>query len=140
MQVSELSLHLGIDGKTLRRFLRSTYGRAGEGHRWDLSDEQVEEVRDYFEGSGTQGSRTPLSQLVPPLVRRQAGPGLEDLVRNLRDQPQDVVVPTFGGGHLRFHRIMQKWDMGGVRKKGHRVALLSNGEFFDSRSLSSPRD
>lgn len=46
----EIAEDLGTDGKTLRKFLRSTFPEAapGKGNRWALTSKQVREVKKGF--------------------------------------------------------------------------------------------
>jgi len=40
---------LGTDGRTFRKFLRSQRGKVGQGNRWAIGIDEVEELRKGFE-------------------------------------------------------------------------------------------
>ena len=141
MRVSEIADELGVDSKHIRRFLRSEYGNVGTGGRWDLNPQQVEVVQWKFGADNPRAPRAPRASgmggglNIPPLVRRKSGPQIVDLVRSLRDHPQDVVIPIRESTEkLTFHRIMNRWT--GGRRSGNTVVLLSNGEFKQASSLT----
>ena len=139
MRVSTLASDLGVDPKDIRKFLRSQYGNVGTGGRWDLSPEQIEQVRWRFEGEGRREPRAPRAtggMYIPSLVRRHSGPAIEDKVRGLQANPQDIHVKVVGSTEdLVFHRIIQRWEGGGRRSPSSVVVLLSNGEFKESKDL-----
>jgi len=137
MRVSILASELGVDPKDIRRFLRSRYGQVGTGGRWNLDQQQVEQVRWRFGGEGGRSTRTTGGTCVPSLVRRHAGPGMVDKVRKLQAEPQDIHIKVVGSTEdLVFHRIMGDWR-GRSRGKSvsNTVVLLSNGEFKESKDL-----
>ena len=137
MRVSALASELEVDPKDIRKFLRSEYGPVGTGGRWDLDQPQVERVRWRFGDGG--GGRTPRATggtYIPPLVRRQTGPGIVDKVRQLQAEPQDIHIKVAGSDEdLVFHRIMNGWGRRGGRSS-HVVVLLSNGEFKESKDIT----
>ena len=139
MRVSTLAVELGIDPKDIRKFLRSEYGRVAPGSRWDLNQEQIEQVRWRIGGREGQAIRRRAGPLIPPIVRRHSGPEIIDIVKELQFEPQDIHIEVVGSTEvLIFHRIMRYWSgsRGGSRSSGKPpVVLLSNGEFKESGSL-----
>ena len=136
MRVSALANELGVDPKDIRKFLRSRYGQVGLGGRWDLDNPQVEQVRWTFGREIRRGTRGGI--LVPPLVRRQAGPDIADKARRLQAEPQDIHIKVVGSSEdLVFHKIIDCWaDRRSRRRSYSTVVLLSNGEFKESKDLT----
>ena len=131
MRVSTLANELGVDPKDIRKFLRSRYGRIVPGSRWDLDNPQVEQVRWAF-GEDVR-KKAGKGILVPPAVRRQAGPDIVDKVRQLQAEPQDIHIKIVGSTEdLVFHKIIDCWR---GRGRSSNIALLSNGEFKKSEDL-----
>jgi hypothetical protein len=40
---------LGTDGRSLRKFLRKEYGRVGQGNRWEIEADKIDDIRKGFE-------------------------------------------------------------------------------------------
>ena len=49
MSAKEVASKLGVDARTFRKFLRSKYGKVGQGNRWLLPVEDFDELKEAFE-------------------------------------------------------------------------------------------
>ena len=87
MSPEALARELGIDGKTLRSWLRRTFPRllSEKGSAWDLTREQVDAARARF-GRGTQ-------------CRAQRAPDRPE--RSMEPPSTPPPRPPRGGGHVR---------------------------------------
>ena len=132
MRVHILSYELGVEDKVIRQFLRSQYGSQGRGGRWNLTDEQVTRVRGHFSSATAR-----------PLRRGRTNPiasTMHDQARQLRLQPQDIIVPVEGGPSLVFHQVIFTSLSKRRKSPNHVTALLSNGAFLSSSEPGSPPD
>ena len=137
MRVSALAIELGVDSKDIRKFLRGKYSQVGTGGRWDLNQEQVEQVKWRFGGMGGQAVKKRNGPSIPLLVRKHSGPEIVDKVNQLRANPEDIHIEVVGSDEvLTFHGIIQSWVSRGRRRSTlGNIILLSNGEFKESSAL-----
>ena len=49
MSAKEVAAKLKVDPRTFRKFLRSKYGKVGQGNRWLLPAEDFDELKEAFE-------------------------------------------------------------------------------------------
>lgn len=136
--VAQLADQLGVDGKVIRRYLRSTYQRPSLSTRWDLTPEQVENIIATFEGRGTIS--LPRGGADVPLYIRKKNPNVVSLASDLKSNPQDLIIST-NCGPITVYQIIGKYTSGYSRRTGRSKvwsALLSNGTFVMSTDPGVP--
>lgn len=58
LTAKQLASALGTDGKTVRKFLRSEFGKVGQGQRWNIDPDKVDELKTKFEAWGKRTRST----------------------------------------------------------------------------------
>lgn len=56
LSAKEAAAELGTDARTLRKFLRKRSGTIGQGNRWAIDPDDIEELREGFEAWQSEGS------------------------------------------------------------------------------------
>jgi hypothetical protein len=70
---------LGTDGRTLRKFLRSTRGRVGQGNRWEIFADEIDDIRKGFEAFN-KPKPAEVKVLLAPADTEVEGDEFEDLI------------------------------------------------------------
>jgi len=52
LSAKEAAAAIGTDARTLRKFLRSRSGLIGQGNRWEIDPDEVDELKEQFEAWG----------------------------------------------------------------------------------------
>lgn len=49
LSAKEAAKRIGTDGRTLRKFLRSQRGLVGQGNRWAIMEDEIDDLKEKFE-------------------------------------------------------------------------------------------
>lgn len=82
-QVAQL---LGTDGRTFRKFLRSQRGKVGQGNRWAIDPNEVEDLRKGFEAFNKPKAPVEAKVIVPEIDED------DDVFEDLADELEDIEI------------------------------------------------
>lgn len=49
LSAKEVAQELGTDARTVRKFLRKTYGNIGQGNRWNIQRKEIAQLKKQFQ-------------------------------------------------------------------------------------------
>lgn len=66
LSAKAVATRLGVDARTFRKFLRSKYGKVGQGNRWLLDEDDFEDLKAEFLASKAKATEKKAKAVTPP--------------------------------------------------------------------------